>query len=198
MKSMIRLLLLIGLAYICFTGISIWTYGTGDEEPTADAAIVLGAAQWNGKPSPVFEGRLKQGIELYQNDQVDYLVFTGGASENAVSSEAQVGMNYAVANGVSRDDILLEEKSLFTKSNVINAKEVADNKGIDSYLLVSDQLHLKRAVYLAESQGMEVQGVPTKYSAYQSLETKFPFFLREWGVLMGQQVSDLIWPFEGF
>lgn len=191
MKSLIRLIILIGLAYVCFTGYSIWTYEGGDSVPEADAAIVLGAAQWNGHPSPVFEGRLKQGIELYKDDRVNYLVFTGGASENAVSSEAEVGMNYAMANGVPESDILIENKSLVTRDNVSNAKDVATDEGIDSYLLVSDQLHLKRAVYLARSQGMNVEGVPTEYSAYQSLETKIPFFLREWAVLMGEQVTDV-------
>ncbi|WP_079478247.1 YdcF family protein [Halobacillus salinus] len=191
MKSLVRLIILVGFVYAFYTGYSIWTYGNGEAVPEADAAIVLGAAQWNGHPSPVFEGRLKQGIELYKEDMVDYLVFTGGASENAVSSEANVGMKYAMDNGVPKDDILIEDKSLVTRDNVINAKEIADDRGIESYLLVSDQFHLKRAVYLARSQGMSVEGVPTDYSAYESLETKIPFFLREWAVLMGQQVTDV-------
>ncbi|MBA2175642.1 YdcF family protein [Halobacillus locisalis] len=191
MKLLIRMILLVGVAYALITGYNLWTYGNNLDIPKADAAIVLGAAQWNGQPSPVFEGRLKQGIELYNDDKVDYLVFTGGTSENAVSSEAEVGMNYAMANGVPREDILVENQSLVTRDNVINAKQVATDEGIDSYLLVSDQYHLKRAVELAKSQGMDVTGVPTKYSAYETMETKLPFFLREWVYLMGQEVTGV-------
>ncbi|RWZ54964.1 YdcF family protein [Halobacillus fulvus] len=191
MKILIRFLFLAFVVYALFTGYHVWNYGENKDIPTADAAIVLGAAQWNGKPSPVFEGRLKQGVELYKEDKVDYLVFTGGTSENAVSSEARVGRQYAIENGVPEQDILFEDKSLMTRDNLINAKKVADEKDIRSFLLVSDQYHLKRAVQEARSQGMDVIGVPTEYSAYQSLETKLPFFLKEWAYLMGHQVTDL-------
>ncbi|MBH0230952.1 YdcF family protein [Halobacillus yeomjeoni] len=191
MKRILKILLLILLIYSVYTGYSLWTYGADDHIPEADAAIVLGAAQWNGKPSPVFEGRLKQGIELYKNDKVDYLVFTGGMSENAASSEAEVGMNYALDQGVPKEDILIESQSAVTVDNLINAKKVADDKGIDSYLLVSDQFHLKRAVGMAEDQGMDVTGVPTAYSAYETMETKMPFFVREWLYMMMHQLTHL-------
>ncbi|MGI8315575.1 YdcF family protein [Halobacillus mangrovi] len=191
MKRILRFVLIIALAYGLYTGYSLWTYGEQDDIPKADAAIVLGAAQWNGKPSPVFKGRLKQGIELYKQGKVDYLVFTGGVSKNAASSEAEVGKTYALDQGVPKEDILIEDKSLVTEDNLVNAQEVAKGQGIDSYLLVSDQFHLKRAVGVAQSKGMDVTGVPTKYSAYETLETKLPFFLREWAYLMGYQLTRL-------
>lgn len=106
--------------------------------------IVLGAAQWNGKPSPVFEGRLKQGIELYEEGHVDYLIFTGGKSEQAASSEAEVGRNYALEKGIPEEDILYEDSSLMTEDNIINAKEVTEEKNLETFLIVSDQFHLKR------------------------------------------------------
>ncbi|MYL49105.1 YdcF family protein [Halobacillus litoralis] len=191
MKRLIQIILLILLAYALYTGYSVWTYG--DEKATdADAAIVLGAAQWNGKPSPVFEGRLKQGIELYKEGRVEYLILTGGKSEQAASSEAEVGKDYAMEHGVKEEDILFEDRSLITEDNLSNAKEVSHEKGIRSFLIVSDQFHLKRAVAMAKHLNMKVEGVPTQYSAYKSMETKVPFFLREWGYWMGQPVTKLI------
>ncbi|WP_406944664.1 YdcF family protein [Halobacillus sp. SY10] len=191
MKRFIQIILFLMLGYALYTGYSVWTYG--DEKASeADAAIVLGAAQWNGKPSPVFEGRLKQGIELYKEEQVEYLILTGGKSEQAASSEAEVGKDYAMDHGVKEEDILFEDRSLITEDNLSNAKEVSHEKGIRSFLIVSDQFHLKRAVAMAEKLDMEVEGVPTEYSAYKSMETKVPFFLREWGYWMGQPVTKLI------
>ncbi|WP_226580428.1 YdcF family protein [Halobacillus litoralis] len=192
MKKFIKILLLICLIYGIYSGYTVWTFGEEQEIPKADAAIVLGAAQWNGKPSPVFEGRLKQGIELYKDGVVDYLIFTGGMSENAVSSEAEVGRIYAIEKGVPKEDIFYEDRSQVTEENLINAKEVTTQQGIDSYLIVSDRFHLKRAVAMAENQGMNVQGVPTKYSAYQSLETKLPFFFKEWAYCMGHHAAKLM------
>ncbi|KHE72433.1 YdcF family protein [Halobacillus sp. BBL2006] len=192
MKRILQFVLIIAVVYALFTGYSLWTYGEEENIPEADAAIILGAAQWNGKPSPVFEGRLKQGIELYKEDKVDYLVFTGGMSKNAASSEAEVGKRYALERGIPKEDILLEDQSLVTEDNLVNAQEVAKDQGIDSYLLVSDQFHLKRAVGVAKSKGMnDVTGVPTKYSAYETLETKLPFFFREWAYLMAHQLTKL-------
>lgn len=192
MKRIIKFVLLICFVYALYIGYTVWNYGEHHQELEADAAIVLGAAQWNGKPSPVFEGRLKQAIELYKDDKVEYLVFTGGKSENAKSSEAEVGKSYALEKGVPEKDILYEDRSLITEENLINAKRVTNEKGIHSFLLVSDQFHLKRAVEMAKNQGMKVKGVPTQYSAYQSLETKVPFFLREWAYSMGQPVTTLL------
>ncbi|ELK47994.1 UNVERIFIED_CONTAM: YdcF family protein [Halobacillus marinus] len=192
MKRVAKFVCLIVFIYSIYTAYSVWTYGEEEPVQKADAAIVLGAAQWNGKPSPVFEGRLKQGIELYKDGKVDYLVLTGGRSENAASSEGETGKAYAMEHGVPEEHILYEDRSMVTEENLTNAKEVAEQKGIHTYILVSDQFHLKRAVGMAKNQGMNVRGVPTKYSAYETLETKVPFFLKEWGYSMGQQVTKIL------
>ncbi|SEH38984.1 Uncharacterized SAM-binding protein YcdF, DUF218 family [Halobacillus karajensis] len=192
MKRIIQVLVSMTLLYALYTGYSIWTFGEGNQDASADAAVVLGAAQWNGKPSPIFEGRLKQGIELYKEGHVKYLVLTGGKSKDAASSEAVVGKQYAIENGVDEEDILYENRSLVTEENLMNAKDVSEKKEIDTFLLVSDQFHLKRAVAMAENQGMSVKGVPTQYSAYKSFETKVPFFFKEWGYWMGRHVTKLL------
>ncbi|UOQ45871.1 YdcF family protein [Halobacillus salinarum] len=191
MKKIILFVFLAILAYIAYTGISIWTYGSNKHVKKADAAIVLGAAQWNGRPSPVFEGRLKEAIELYKEDKVNYLIFTGGSSQDAASSEAAVGKQYAMDHGVPDKAILYEDRSLKTETNLRNAKEVAEKNSIQSYLLVSDRYHLKRAVALAQNADMKnVTGIPTKYSAYKTRDTKLPFFFKEWGYFMGYQVMQ--------
>ncbi|WP_173915677.1 YdcF family protein [Halobacillus sp. Marseille-Q1614] len=191
MKFVIRLAVIVILFYTIFTGYSIWTYGESGREDEADAAVVLGAAQWNGSPSPVFEGRLKQGIELYKNGQVDVLIMTGGAGHGSSLSEAEVGKQFAIKQGVPSDDIIVEDKSLETKENISNSVELIKIDNIESLLIVSDSFHLKRAVSIARNLGISAEGASTKYSAYQSLETKLPFFFEEWAYYMGYEVSRL-------
>ncbi|UOQ94329.1 YdcF family protein [Halobacillus shinanisalinarum] len=190
MKRWIAITIWLIISYVAFTGYSIWTYGENQDNQQAEAAIVLGAAQWNGEPSPVYEGRLKQGIELYKDGRVDYLIFTGGSSEDAIASEAEVGREYALNKGVPKSDIFIERTSQVTKENLSNAKQVAKKEDVDSFLIVSDQYHLKRAVAMAKEKGMDAAGVPTDYSAYQTLETKMPFFLKEWGYFIGYKLLD--------
>ncbi|MFG6148066.1 YdcF family protein [Halobacillus sp. B23F22_1] len=191
MKKTIQLILLSIVIYIGYTGYSIWTYGEDNLDAQADAAVVLGAAQWNGSPSPVFEGRLKQGIELYKKEQVEYLIVTGGAGNGSRTSEGEAGKNYAVEQGVPEEAIIVEDKSLVTEENLKNTQVIIQEQNIQSVLLVSDTYHLKRAVGLAEDIGMAVEGVATRYSAYQSLETKLPFFFEEWMYYVADQFIQL-------
>ncbi|WP_082233426.1 YdcF family protein [Halobacillus massiliensis] len=191
MKIIIRLALFGLLFYVIFTGYSIWTYGEEGRTEEADAAVVLGAAQWNGSPSPVFEGRLKQAVELYENGQVDKIIMTGGAGKGSSLSEAEVGKNFAVEQGVPPERILVEDQSLQTKDNIRNTRKLIQSHNIQSILIVSDSFHLKRAVSIARENGISAEGVSTKYSAYQSIEKKLPFFFGEWAYYMGYQVKNL-------
>ncbi|MCP3031357.1 YdcF family protein [Halobacillus sp. A1] len=188
MKKLIKYIVILFIIYVAYTGYSIWTYGANNEDADADAAIILGAAQWNGTPSPVFEGRLKQGIELYKKGQVDFLIVTGGTIDSAEDSEGEVGKSYAMEQGVPEKDIIVEDKSLETEENLYNANTLIENRDIKSFLLVSDAFHLKRAVSIANERGMDAEGVATEYSAYESLETKLPFFFEEWAYYVGNQI----------
>ncbi|WP_347862433.1 YdcF family protein [Salimicrobium sp. PL1-032A] len=188
MKKLIKFLFVISVLFAALSAYQVWTYGVEEKEET-DAAIVLGAAQWNGDPSPVFLGRIKEAIDLYQEGYVEYLIFTGGKSEEAAYSEAEVGKQTAMEAGVPEENILVEETSLVTKENLQEAKKLASEYSFATYYLVSDQYHLKRAVAMAQDIGMNAKGVATSYSAYETMETKFPFFFKEWVHYMGYEVS---------
>jgi uncharacterized SAM-binding protein YcdF (DUF218 family) len=160
-------------------GINIYSYSSKSTNETADAAIVLGAAVWNGKPSPVFEERIKHAIFLYENNQVEYLIFTGGVGIRDERSEADVGREYAIQNGVEPDHIFTESESRITYQNLSKAKAIASNTDISSYLIVSDPLHMKRSVVMAKDLGMNAFPSPTTTSKYESWKSKLPFSLRE-------------------
>lgn len=171
--------LIIILALITYASISIYTYGEKNYLGKADAAIVLGAAVWEDEPSPVFEERIKHGIWLYKNGYVKKIIFTGGKSKEDELSEAVVAKNYAVAESVPEEDILLETQSKITQENLYFSKQVADKNDIKSFIIVSDPLHMKRAMLLAEDYEMESYPSPTPTTRYTTWKSKMKFLARE-------------------
>lgn len=172
------LLLAAGLGFI-LTGYSIWQYGQRDEKRKADAAVILGAGSWKGEVSPVFRERLNHGIWLYQNGYVRKLILTGGYAEGNDESDAHAAMLYVTAQGVPQSDILLEEKSKVTRENLEYAKKVMDANGLKDAVLVSDPLHMKRAMRMAKDVGMTAYSSPTPTTRYVSLKTRIPFLEKE-------------------
>lgn len=182
-KKIIGIILLSAavLTLICIisVGISISSYAKTDETQKADAAIILGAAVEDGAPTPVFRERINHGISLYLDGYVEYLIFTGGIGEGDSISEAQAGKNYALSMGIPEDAILIEEYSHITEENMKNAKIIMDEHGLQTALIVSDPLHMKRAMLMAKDYSITAYSSPTKTTMYQSTKTKLPFLARE-------------------
>lgn len=145
----------------------------------ADAAIVLGAGVTGEEPSPVFRERIRHGIWLYENGYVDCLIMTGGYGDGAVCSEAWAAAEYAVQNGVPKEDILMEEQSRITQENMYYASLLMEEHGLKDALIVSDPLHMKRAMRMASDYGIWAYTCPTPTTRFVSLKTKLPFLARE-------------------
>jgi len=145
----------------------------------ADAAIVLGAAVWRGQPSPVFRERINHAIELYQDGQVQKIIFTGGQGAGDDQAESEVARLYAIARGIPEDVIYIETLSTTTYGNLMEADKLAKQHSVDCVLVVSDPLHMKRAVTMAQDLGLEAHPSPTTTSRYQSLYTQLTFLIRE-------------------
>ena len=177
------------LGYITYIAIDIWRYASVDETIYADAAIVLGAQVVGDVPSPVFEERIKHGIWLYDNRYVDKLIFTGGKSEGNIYSEAYVARQYAISKGVPEEDIFIEETSKTTQENIDNISSITAQ--YDTFLLVSDPLHMKRAMLIAGDTGIVVYSSPTKTTKYQTWSSKLPFLAREMFFYIGYRVYRL-------
>lgn len=167
------------LIAIASTATNIYLYGNNYTPIQADAAIVLGAAVWGKQPSPVFRERINHAINLYQNGYVRTLIFTGGVGNGDELAEALVGKLYAVSKGVKSSDILIETTSRTTSQNLQNASELVANHQFKKILIVSDPLHLKRAVFMARNLGLDAQPSPTPTTRYQSLNSQLPFLMRE-------------------
>ena len=184
----IALLLIIG---ILVPAVSIWTYAGRDETRRADAAIVLGAAVWETGPSPVYQERLNQAVRLYEQGYVEKLIVTGGKLDGSTMSDAAVGGSYLVEQGIPAEAVLLEEHSTITEENLNNAAEIMSREGLRTALIVSDPLHMKRAMLLAKDAGLEAYSSPTATSRYRSFGTKLGFLAREVFYYIGYRMLRL-------
>lgn len=192
MKKKIKWALLsIGIVlilYIISIAISIWNYGEKDEKQSADVAIVLGAATSNGEVTPVFQERINHGIWLYENGFVKTLIFTGGIGEGNEKSDAWVAKQYAIEQGIPESVILLEEQSTITQENIENAKKIMDDNCYDTAIIVSDPLHMKRAMLMADDYGIKAYSSPTPTSRYITLKSKLSFLAREEFFYIGYKI----------
>jgi uncharacterized SAM-binding protein YcdF (DUF218 family) len=158
---------------------SIWFYGYRTTHASAQAAIVLGAAAWGNKPSPVFQERINHAITLYREGKVQKLLFTGGQGARREPAESEVARHYAQQRGVPAADILTEAKSHTTYENLRYARQVAEQHGLRRFVIVSDPLHMRRALTMARDMGMEAYPSPTPTTRYRTFSAKAGFLFHE-------------------
>ncbi len=128
------------------------------------AALVLGAAQWNGDPSPVLRARLDHALDLYRRGQVRQIILTGGVGSGDTTSEAAAGKQYLIDRGMTADALLLEEQGTTTWESLRNAVPLAHTNRIGAVLLVSDPFHMLRSIKMARDLGLIAYGSPTRSS----------------------------------
>ncbi|MDZ5472881.1 YdcF family protein [Bacillus sp. 31A1R] len=177
------------LTLLSYSAYSIWSFGNKVQIVNTDVAVVLGAAAWGDEPSPVLRERINHSIWLYENNYVDKIIFTGGKGKEDKYAESEVAREYAIINNVHSEDILIETKSKITEENLKYAYEIARENNFNTFTIVSDPLHMKRAILIAKNTGMEAYSSPTQSSVYKTLSSKIPFFLRELFYYIGYIVS---------
>lgn len=152
----------------------------GQSDPDrADAAIVLGAAVAGSEPTPVFEERLRHAVDLYRTQQVQLLIMTGGTGPGDSLAESEAARRWAIAHGVPAGDIITEAQSHTTKQNLVNAMPLLEQRGVNRVLVVSDPLHMRRALRMAADLGLDAHPSPTPTTRYRSLGTQAPMLARE-------------------
>ena len=186
----IKISIVLMLLLPVFCGVQVYRSGAAalPQDYSGDAAVVLGAAAWDSRPSPVFRERINHAIVLYQSGKVRKLAFTGGAIKPGFMSEAEVGMRYAVRQGVPVHDILVEKTSRTTYENLYNIRPLLNEQGLQNNVIVSDPLHLARAGVMAEDLGMEAELSATPTTRYTDRADKIKFWLRETFLLFGYYI----------
>ena len=185
-------LFLIAAVFVSAVAVSIISYGNKDEAQPSDAVIVLGAGAFDDYISPVFRERIDHGIRLYESGFADYIIFTGGYPEGSTKSEAAAAKEYALERGIPDEAIFTEEISRTTDDNLRYAKEIMDENGFETAIIVSDPLHMKRAMFLAKDHGISAVSSPTPTTMYQSFKTQLPFLIRETAFYMGYRLVCLL------
>jgi uncharacterized SAM-binding protein YcdF (DUF218 family) len=173
------ILLLLGGAWLGYVAWDILSFGRKDEAKVSDVAVVLGAAAWDRKPSPVLEERVKHAIDLYKRKVVKKLLFTGGFGAGAAMAESEVARDYAIQHGVAEKDIFIEKRSRSTLENVENARDILKAQDLHSVVLVSDPLQMRRATAMMNDLGVKTVSSPTPTSRYRSNDSKLDFLLTE-------------------
>ncbi|MDO4696483.1 MAG: YdcF family protein [Neisseria sp.] len=145
----------------------------------ADVAVVLGAAAWDVRPSPVYRERLNHAIALYQSGKVAHLAFTGGTPKPGFMTEADVGKRYALRQGVPERDMVLENTSRNTYENLVNIRAELHARGWKKVVVVSDPYHLARAAAVAGDLGWKADFSATPTTRYRDAGKKFKFMVGE-------------------
>lgn len=156
---------LVGTVFLAaVTTFRIWDQGARDERRVADAIVVLGAAQYDGRPSPVFEARLSQAVDLYRAGIAPILVVTGGGAEGDRTTEAAAARAYARARGVPEAAILSEDRGRTTLESLEGVAALFRANGLSSAVFVSDRTHMLRVLRIATDEGIVAWGSPTTTS----------------------------------
>jgi uncharacterized SAM-binding protein YcdF (DUF218 family) len=135
-----------------------------DQRAPADAIIVLGAAQYDGRPSPVLSARLDHALTLYQQGLSPRIVVTGGKQVGDRFTEATASANYLIERGVPDQAILREVRGTTTWESLAEAAKILTDRGFGSAILVSDPYHSARIVGIATELGLEALASPTRTS----------------------------------
>jgi len=170
------------LLLLWLLGVAAWIIWVGDRDQAApaDAIIVLGAAAYDAKPSPVFEERIRHGLDLYRQGYASKLIFTGGfGGSRARFSESQVARRYALKQEIPADAILIETKSRTTRQNLVEAKVLMAQNDLHKVIVVSDPLHMARALRLSRELGIDALASSTPSTRFRSFHTSWRFLAQE-------------------
>ncbi len=173
-----------GLAILWLASMAaVLTWALEDDARKADAIVVMGAAQYKGKPSPVLRMRLDHALALWQRGLASRLVLTGGIGEGDTVSEAEVSRAYVMAHGVPDSAILLENDGRTSAQSLRAAADLLHEQELRTAIVVSDPFHMLRLEILGRRYGID------PYTSPALPGPGAPHLLRRWGNLMAESIK---------
>ncbi len=173
------------ILFICLVAYIVsFTYvvrvGAADERKATDAIVVLGAAQYDGRPSPVLEARLDHALVLYQQGLAPIIVLTGGVGTGDTTSEALVGKRYLAGHHIPDSALVVRPEGRSTVSSMEAIARWLERQGLERITLVSDPFHMARLRLEAERLDIEVYTSPTRTSPISgSLRGELSYYAAE-------------------
>ncbi len=172
-RRVVLVVLLLLLGYYLVTLFQVWRAGEGDDRSHTQAIIVLGAAQYDGRPTEVFKARLDHAYELWKDGVAPTIVVTGGGQPGDRFTEAGAGAAYLHQLGVPDTAIQRETTSRTSWESLSASARFLQDEGVSRVTLVSDPFHMLRLRLIAEELGFDASTSPTRTSPISGLE--------EWG-----------------
>jgi len=175
---LLAILAIIAVGFLLLTA-RVMREGWIDQSHQADCILVLGAAEYSGRPSPVYRARLDHAYTLFQQGMAPLIITSGGAGKDPTYSEGQVGRDYLIARGVPEASLIAETQADNTDESTQRAAVIMRRNGLNSVLLVSDSYHLFRAKRMMQRQGFTAFISPRPESVPKSLWGRFLAASRE-------------------
>ncbi|MEX2254635.1 MAG: YdcF family protein [Acidimicrobiia bacterium] len=181
---LVVVLLLVG--YFLVTLFQVWRTADDDDRTKTQAIIVLGAAQYDGRPTEVFRARLDHAVELWREGVAPTIVVTGGKQAGDRFTEAGAGADYLHRFGVPDDQIIRETTSRNSWESLAASARILQNRGIEKVTLVSDPFHMLRIRRIAEELGFEAHTSPTRSSPISGVDEWLRYASEALRVAFGQ------------
>ena len=186
------LLVVLCITVVCVVALRVWYVAREDDRGPADALVVLGAAQYNGVPSPVFQARLEHAAALFQDGAAPRIITVGGNIPGDVYTEAGAGRAYLTELGVPAEAILAVETGNDTVGSIDAVELTVRDLGGDSVILVSDPTHSYRAEMMAEDTGLRAMVSPTRHGpAVWTRENQLSNIVRESAAVLYYRYNEL-------
>ncbi|PZS24115.1 MAG: hypothetical protein DLM54_00130 [Acidimicrobiales bacterium] len=164
--------------YLLVTAVQVWLASRRDEARPAQAIVVLGAAQYNGLPSPDLAARLSHALGLWRQRLAPRIVVTGGGQPGDRYTEASASADYLLARGVPESDLLREVEGRNTYESLAATAAFLHQRGISQVVLVSDPFHMARVGDIAGQVGLTGYTSPTQTSPISGTAV-VPYFAKE-------------------
>jgi uncharacterized SAM-binding protein YcdF (DUF218 family) len=177
--------LIVGALVIGGTCVRVWQVAREDDRPRADVVVVLGAAQYDGKPSKILEARLRHAKALYDDGVAEHVVTGGGRKAGDTYTEADAGARWLTARGVPRNRVIEVDEGADTLGTLKAVVGAVKARGWNSAVIVSDPWHSLRARTMAADVGLRAWTSPTHSGPIvQTRQTQLRYILRETGALL--------------
>ena len=154
----------LGLVYFLVSLFQVWNTGRSDDRQQVDAIVVLGAAQYDGRPSPQLQARLDHALKLWNLNLASYIVVTGGKQVGDRFTEAAAARKFFESKGVASELILEENTGTTTYASLLAVSQVISEQKITKVVIVSDPFHQLRAKLIAQEVGLDAKSSPTRSS----------------------------------
>jgi uncharacterized SAM-binding protein YcdF (DUF218 family) len=175
-----------------FISFRVWQVARIDDRTSADAIVVLGAAQYNGVPTPVFQARLEHAADLFDEGVAPQVITVGGNQPGDTYTEAGSGRAYLTELGVPPTAILAVETGSNTVGSLDAVAQTVKDQGGSSVVLVSDPTHSYRSRMMARDVGLEAWTSPTRHGpAVWTRENQITSIIRETGAVLWYQYHRL-------